>query len=34
MRKFTVGVLSMFCLFAGLAVSAGTAAAQSSTPQK
>jgi hypothetical protein len=34
MRKFTVGVLSMFCLFAGLAVSAGTAAAQSATPQK
>ena len=29
MRKFTVSVLSMLCLFAGLAVSAGTAAAQS-----
>jgi hypothetical protein len=29
MRKFTVSVLFMLCLFAGLAVSAGTAVAQS-----
>jgi hypothetical protein len=29
MRKFTVSVLSMLCLFAGLAISAGTAVAQS-----
>jgi hypothetical protein len=32
MRKLTVSVLSMLCLFAGLAVSAGTAFAQSPTP--
>jgi hypothetical protein len=34
MRKFAIGVLSMFCLFAGLAVSAGSAAAQNRTPQQ
>jgi len=29
MRRYAVGVVSMFCLFAGLAVSAGSAVAQS-----
>jgi hypothetical protein len=32
MRKSILSVLSMLCLFAGLAVSAGTAFAQSSSP--
>ncbi|HWY59909.1 MAG TPA: hypothetical protein VNZ03_35935 [Terriglobales bacterium] len=34
MRKLAVSVLSMFCLFTGLAISAGTALAQSPTPNK
>jgi hypothetical protein len=34
MRRFTVIVLSMFCLFAGLTLSAGTAVAQSPNRQQ
>jgi hypothetical protein len=33
MRKVTVSVLSMLCLFAGLAIGAGTAVAQNPTPR-
>jgi hypothetical protein len=34
MRKLTVSIFSMLCLFAGLAVSAGTVVAQSPTPNQ